>query len=1589
MGENIFSKSITVLVFMSMFIAQQALGQFTDNFNDGDLTQPLPAWSGDESEFIVNGAFQLQTHINPAAAGSSILSKPFSIPNNHNTKWEFYISHTFSSSNANNSRVYLMSNAADFNGMLNGYYLQFGEDLANDAVRLVRQTGNTLQTLVSGPAAQISGPFTVRVRVTRSAIGEWQLSIDALGGNNFVPTPVVIDNTFTTSSFFGVRCLYTLSNTEKFFFDDFIVETTPAPDVTPPQLTSITAVTSTQIDLNFAEEVDDTDPLASESFILNDTVLAVFVSFENAKFTLRLTFGSAMENGHVQKIFLPEVSDLFGNVREPGPQNFLYFEPVGPQPNDIVITEVYPDPSPSLGLPPYEFIEIYNRSQNPFQLQDWQITDGSTNGVLTNRILLPKQYLILTPNEAVVSYNPFGSTMGMQHFPSLNNAGDQIKLKSAEGVVIDSLVYTLAAYNDEEKDNGGYTLERIDPTNFCKGIANWKASENSIGGSPGLQNSVHHITPDHEGPKLLEVVPKEANVVTLTFDERLAEPIPALENFSVPHPLQIVSSVFSNADHSQLDLTFSLDLDSTTTYTITLANFFDCPGNPMLDEFSSSSFMMDVVKPRIDTIVIKASGIEIAFSERIDPLTISESVLLTDHPAEYDLLLAENKKLLYVEFSEPFVNGQEYVLTVQNVSDLSGNKVVPVERIIRFFESHPVASGDIVINEFFADPSPMVGLPEGEFIELHNRSGNAIDVSGWTITDGSTIATLSNKIVLPNTHIILCPSAFSAAYSAFGPTMGLNIFPSLNNSADKLKLVNTNGVTIDSIHYQLGWYYDDDKKDGGWSIERINPNDFCSESENWKASVDEKGGTPGSVNSVFALTEDVVAPDFIDAIIVGRDTVVLSFDEGLASGVDYSGNFLFDPAVKVDTLHFTDDSRRSIGVKFESPMDSLLTYQITMQNIFDCPGNALHPDSAIFDFKLDNIQPEVQFIDVVDSKTVTVRFTKKIKAESVTVADFLIDEVDLLKVEMKDQYTVEVVSYQALTNGKNYRMMISGIMDLSGNISKKSEHTILFFQSSQVFRKDLIISEIFADPTPSQGLPETEFVEILNRSQNPIQLANWSINDQTQGSKIKPHIILPGEYLILTSASKGFQFQNAMGVLSFPTLTNAGEALILKDSLGVTIDSVFYSDEWYHESEKKDGGWSLELIDPNNICAEGENWTASEDPAGGTPGKVNSVSAEKPDLTPPEIISVVAISADTIVVSFNEKMSREIPPLNAIVVNPVVNIERIIFPDQTLRSYAIVLSTPLENRVRYSIVMNNISDCAGNTYRQEEPFFFALPEKSRASDIIVNEILFNPRPTGVDFVELFNRSEKYINLKNLQVANQVNDTIVNRKKISEGDFVFEPGDYLVLTSDPNLLKGEYLQSVEDKLKKTVLPTLSDDEGSIVILDEQDQAIDIFSYSDDQHSPFLKDTEGVSLERVDIHAPSSNKNNWQSASASSGYATPGFENGSAFQNISAEAISVEPEIFSPSSGSPDFAMIAFNFDHAGYVANVKVVNQQGFIIKTIAENELLGSSGFFTWRGDTTNGSKATVGAYMVWFEAYDGQGKIVTLKKRVVVAEKF
>ena len=538
--------------------------------------------------------------------------------------------------------------------------------------------------------------------------------------------------------------------------------------------------------------------------------------------------------------------------------------------------------------------------------------------------------------------------------------------------------------------------------------------------------------------------------------------------------------------------------------------------------------------------------------------------------------------------------------------------------------------------------------------------------------------------------------------------------------------------------------------------------------------------------------------------------------------------------------------------------------------------------------------------------------------------------------------------------------------------------------------KDVILTEIYPNPSASGRLPTGEFAELMNRTDKTISLNGWSLSDPTSTAFLTG-TIEPGEYVILTSVTLADEFESfgkVAGISGFPILNNAGDVLVLKDNSGRSIDSVNYSADWYQDTEKKSGGWSLELIDPENPCGESDNWKASEDPMGGTPGRQNSVFANKPDLTPPELLTVIPQSPTRLILTFNEKLYTEIPVTENFEVTPSVGIESVQFENASLTQLSLELRSALQPALVYSLQVSAIRDCNGNI-SNKTAHTFGLPEEPYPLDIVVNEVLFNPRPTGVDFVELYNPTQKYFNVKDWRLGNFEDNQPANLMHISKKDLLLAPGQYLVVCEDSKTIISHYPNSVRENLVQAPLPALPDDGGSIVLLDSNNQAIDGFTYSEGMHSVFLKDHEGVSLERIAPKGPTQNPENWKSASSTSGFATPGYQNSNRQPNRLSGEVTVRPEIFMPILGQPDFTEIHYQFKQGGRVGTIKILNTRGQLIKQIATNATLGAEGFFRWDGDQENGAKARIGYYVVWFQVYGLDGEVEIYRKRVIVTTHF
>lgn len=545
-------------------------------------------------------------------------------------------------------------------------------------------------------------------------------------------------------------------------------------------------------------------------------------------------------------------------------------------------------------------------------------------------------------------------------------------------------------------------------------------------------------------------------------------------------------------------------------------------------------------------------------------------------------------------------------------------------------------------------------------------------------------------------------------------------------------------------------------------------------------------------------------------------------------------------------------------------------------------------------------------------------------------------------------------------------------------------------------RFDIVIDEIMADPSPPVSLPNIEYVEIKNVSGKDLNLQGWKLTTSSSSSGAFANYILPADsFLILTTTGGAGSFTGngrVLGIASFPALANEGTTLNLIGKDGKIIHFVKYNSRWYQNAIKEDGGWSLEMIDTHNPCSGQINWKASTDNSGGTPGKKNSIDGINKDDKSPVVKNIYARDNTTVVLQFDEAVdSANAVELTRYVSNPSISINSIAVSSSDFTEVQIKLNTPLTAATIYTISVSGIKDCAGNVTPATE-VKLGLPQDAAPSDMVINEILFNPKPDGYDYVELYNRSNKIVDASKLYIGNRNSSgAISSLKKLSVQPVYVFPGSYLVLTEDANSLQKSYfVKSPGFLLEILSMPSFPDDKGTVVLTNFQGTIVDELNYLDDWHFALIADAEGVALERVDPDRPAQNADNWHSAASSAGYGTPTYKNSQYKQtDIINATIEITPKVFSPDNdGIDDIATIQFQINETGYVGNVTIFDVSGRMVRHLVKNATLGLKGSWNWDGLDEKGLKLLIGNYIIYTELFNLQGKKKQFKNVVVLARR-
>ena len=256
-----------------------------------------------------------------------------------------------------------------------------------------------------------------------------------------------------------------------------------------------------------------------------------------------------------------------------------------------------------------------------------------------------------------------------------------------------------------------------------------------------------------------------------------------------------------------------------------------------------------------------------------------------------------------------------------------------------------------------------------------------------------------------------------------------------------------------------------------------------------------------------------------------------------------------------------------------------------------------------------------------------------------------------------------------------------------------------------------------------------------------------------------------------------------------------------------------------------------------------------------------------------------------------------------------------------------------------------------------------------AVDLAINEIQFAPETGFDEWVELANFGNSEINLRRLFFADS-RDTVL----ISEEDRWLSPGELVVLAGD-STAAFQYNFPMEKLIVVRGFPSLNNDIESLRLLGPSFATYDFVPYTSEW---FGRDVNrGTTLEKIRPEFNGQIATSWAASVAASG-STPAATNSVQIDlTATGESIDFSPNPFSPDSdGFEDFLIIRYRLDVATAIANVRVFDLKGRLVRHIANHEPVGSQGQFIWDGKSDDGRLMPIGSYVVYFQILNTEKRI-------------
>ena len=1237
-------------------------------------------------------------------------------------------------------------------------------------------------------------------------------------------------------------------------------------------------------------------------------------------------------------------------------------------PGDILINEVMADPRGLTKLPATEYVELHNTTDHEINLEGWAFVYDKTSIPLPEAELPAGGYAVLYKAGREISVADGAAEVAVKRFPAnMINSGKPLALKDPSGTVIHSYTYP--------KAKAGRSIE-------CGEGDKWHLSSDPRGGTPGGENS--EGAPDKpDKPEKEKSSPGDVLINEVMADPRGLTKLPATEY---------------------------VELHNTTDHEIDLEGWafvYDKTSIPLPDtELPAGGYAVLYKAGREISVADGAAEVAVKrFPANMvnagKPLTLRDPSGTVIHSYTYPKAKAGRS----IERGE----GDKWHLSsdprggTPGEENSEGAPDKPDEP-----EKEKSSPGDVLINEVMADPRGLTKLPATEYVELHNTTDHEIDLEGWAFVYDKTSIPLPDAELPAGGYAVLYKAGREISVADGAAEVALKRFPAnMVNAGKPLALEDPSGTVIHSYAYP--------KAKAGRSIER-------GEGDTWHLSSDPRGGTPGEENSEGTpdrpdesekpkaspgdvLINEVMADprgltklpatEYVELYNTTDHEIDL---EGWAFVYDKTSIPLPEAELPAGGYAVLYKAGREISVADGAAEVAVKRFPANMINsgkplaLKDPSGTVIHSytypkakagrsiERGEGDKWHLSSDPRGGTPGEENSEDMPDKPDKPEKEKS-SPGDVLINEV---MADPRGLTKLPATEYVELHNTTDHEINLEGWAFVYDKTSIPLPDTELSAGGYAVLykaRREISVADGAAEVALKR------FPANMINAGKPLALKDPSgtvIHSYTYPKAKAGRSIERGEgdkWHLSTDPRGGTPGEeNSEGTPDRPDESEKPKASpsdvlineVMADPRGLTklpaTEYVELHNTTDHEIDLE--GWAF-VYDKTSIPLPD-----TELPAGGY-AVLYKAGRE---------ISVADGAAEVALKRFPANMINAGKPLalkdpSGTVIHsytyPKAKAGRSIERGEGDKWH---LSSDPRGGTPGEENSEGAPDKPDKPDELNKPNEPDATEQVEPREIILNEILFDPQPRGSEYIELYNRSDRTLSTHGLAIALRKSDGhLGTRHSLTSLATTLAPGDYLVLTSDPNGVTSLFRTPALDAIRRFKLPALNNQGATIVLLRTADSTVvDEVTYSSKWHSSAVKIRRGVALERISPDGSSQEAANWTSASSETGYGTPGYKNsqsGTSSQIEEGATIS-EPEY---NASTRDY-LIRYRMDKPDYRCQMAVYSSNGQKVAVITNNQLLTPEGEIRW-----DGAGLSPGVYIFYVELYHPDGSSQHIRKPLLV----